>query len=397
MAITEYYAPTHIYFGKDAEDKTAEILKKLNARKVLIHFGGGSVKRNGLLDKIEKEMLNNKIDFVELGGVVPNPRVSLVRKGIEIGKREKVDFVLAVGGGSVIDSAKAICYGLYDKENGDVWDFYAGKRKPEGSFGLGVVLTLSATGSEMSDSSVITNDEYGLKRGINTNFCRPKFAIMNPELTYSVSPYQTSCGTTDIMMHTLERFFHSGCTLELTDKLSIALIKEVMECGKKALEEPDDYDARANIMWAGSLSHNGLMNVGNDSRGDWACHQLEHELSGKWDVAHGAGLAAIWASWAEYVYKTNPERFALLGEGLFDLERDADIEKEALLTISKMESYFKSIGMPTSLSELSIKASEKDIDELAEKCTFFGKRKIGSFQPLGKEDMIAIYKKANER
>ena len=342
-------------------------------------------------------MLNNKIDFVELGGVVPNPRVSLVRKGIEIGKREKVDFVLAVGGGSVIDSAKAICYGLYDKENGDVWDFYAGKRKPEGSFGLGVVLTLSATGSEMSDSSVITNDEYGLKRGINTNFCRPKFAIMNPELTYSVSPYQTSCGTTDIMMHTLERFFHSGCTLELTDKLSIALIKEVMECGKKALEEPDDYDARANIMWAGSLSHNGLMNVGNDSRGDWACHQLEHELSGKWDVAHGAGLAAIWASWAEYVYKTNPERFALLGEGLFDLERDADIEKEALLTISKMEAYFKSIGMPTSLSELSIKASEKDIDELAEKCTFFGKRKIGSFQPLGKEDMIAIYKKANER
>lgn len=394
MAISEYYTPTHIYFGKEAESKTGEIISALGYKKVLIHYGHGSVKKNGLLDKVERDLESYDIGYVELGGVVPNPRIALAREGIRIAREENVDLVLAVGGGSVIDSAKAICYGLYDKEKGDVWEFYNGERKPEGSFPLGVILTLSATGSEMSDSSVLTNDDGGLKRGINTNYCRPVFAIMNPELTYSVSRYQTCCGTTDIIMHTLERFFHSGYTLELADKLSIALIKEVMESGRKVLDNPYDYDARANIMWAGSLSHNGLMNAGNDNKGDWGCHQLEHELSGMWDVAHGAGLSAIWASWARYVYKTNPMRFALLGEGLFELQRDSNIEKEALLAISKMEEFFKSIDMPTSLSELGINASDDDIDTLAEKCTFFGKRKVGGFRPLGKEDMVTIYKMA---
>lgn len=397
MAITEYFTPTHIYFGKGAETKVGEILKKEDSKMVLIHFGGGSVKKSGLLDIVEKNLTDNGIEFIEVGGVVPNPRVSLVREAIKIGREKNVDYVLSVGGGSVIDSAKAICYGLFDKEQGEVWDFYEGKRTPQGALPLGVILTLSATGSEMSDSSVITNDDGGIKRGINTNFCRPKFALMNPELTYTVSKYQTSCGTTDIMMHTLERFFHKGATLELTDKLSIALLREVMKSGKIALSNPTNYEARANIMWAGSLSHNGLMNVGNEFRGDWACHQLEHELSGKWDVAHGAGLSAIWASWAEHVYKVDPERFAILGEGLFDLERDSDLEKEALLTIKKMEEYFKSIDMPISIPELGIDATAEDIEEIAEKCTFFGKRTIGNFKVLNKEDMIAIYKKANER
>lgn len=397
MAISEYFTPTHVYFGQKAEEKTGEILESFGAKKVLIHFGHGSVKKNGLLDKVENDLKAHNIEYVELGGVVPNPRISLIREGVELGRKENVDWVLAVGGGSVIDSAKAICYGLYDKEKGDVWDFYERKRTPEGSFPLGVILTLSATGSEMSDSAVITNEANGLKRGINTNYCKPKFAILNPELTYSVSKYQTSCGTTDIMMHTLERFFHKGYSLELTDRLSLALLKEVMESGIKALSDPNDYNARANLMWAGSLSHNGLMNLGSDVRGDWACHQLEHELSGKWDVAHGAGLAAVWASWAEYVYKSNPERFALLGEALFDLERDKDLEKEALCTISKMEEFFKSIDMPISLSELGINATDEDIEELAEKCTFFRTRTIGNFQTLGKEDIIAIYKKARER
>lgn len=397
MAITEYYTPTHVYFGKNAEDKLGEVLSSLGARKVLVHFGGGSVRRSGLLDKVENSLKESNIEFVELGGVVPNPRVSLVRKGIELGRKEGVDFVLSVGGGSVVDSAKAICYGLYDNSGDDIWTFYDGKKKPEGAFPLGVILTLSATGSEMSDSSVITNDDGGIKRGINSNYCKPRFALLNPELTYTVSKYQTSCGTVDIMMHTLERFFHSGYTLSLSDRLSLALLKEVMESGKVALENPESYDARANLMWAGSLSHNGLMNMGNDTRGDWSCHQLEHELSGKWDVAHGAGLSALWASWARYVYKTDPERFAILGEALFDLKREEDLEKEALDTISKMEELFTTLDMPISFSQLGIDASDEDIEEIAEKCTFFGTRRIGSFQSLGKEDMIAIYKMANER
>lgn len=395
--ITEYYTPTHVYFGQGAEEKSGDVLKELGAKKVLIHFGSGSVKKTGLLEKVEKDLDEHSINYVELGGVVPNPRVSLVREGIKLGKKEGVDWILSVGGGSVIDSAKAIAYGLFDNSGCDIWDFYDGTRKPQGALPVAVILTLSATGSEMSDSSVITNDDGGIKRGINSNYSRPKLAFLNPELTYTVSEYQTSCGTTDIMMHTLERYFHAGDTLDLTNKLSFALLKQVMDSGRKALDNPKDYSARANIMWAGALSHNGLMQMGNAVRGDWACHQLEHELSGKWDVAHGAGLASLWASWAEYVYKENPERFVLLGEALFDLKRSGNSEKDALKTISLMENFFRSIKMPTSLSELGIKASDDDIEELAEKCTFFGKRTIGSFKPLKKEDMIAIYKKANER
>ncbi len=392
--ITEYYTPTHVYIGEKAETLAGKIFSEMKTKKVLIHYGSGSAVKSGLLDRVKKDLDEHKILHIELGGVVPNPRVSLVREGIRLSRENNIDAILSIGGGSVIDSSKAIAYGLYDKEMGEVWDFYEGKRVPEGAVPHGVILTLSATGSEMSDSSVITNEDGWLKRGVNTNFGRPTFALLNPELTYTVSPYQTSCGTVDIMMHTLERFFHKGDSLEVTDRIAIALLKTVMDAGVKALKKPNSYEARANLMWAGALSHNGLMNVGYEVRGDWASHQLEHELSGKYDVAHGAGLSALWPAWARYVVKENPRRFALLGEGLFNIQPGADTMKEALETIDKMEAFFKSIDMPTNLRELGINPSEDDIKELAEKASFYNKRKLGSFKVLSTLDMENIYKEA---
>ena len=387
--MTEYYTPTEVILGKDAVSKCEEMLRKSGARKVLIHYGSERVIKNGLMEQITKQLDSAGIGYMLLGGAQPNPRLSLVRKGIEIGKEENVDFLLAVGGGSAIDSAKAIAYGIYD--NGDVWDFYTGERAPSGALPVGVVLTLAATGSEMSNSSVITNEEGGLKRGCNSDFGRPRFALLDPTLTYSVPPYQTSCGTADIMMHTLERFFHSGASLDLTDSLAIALLRIVIANGQKALQNPEDYDARANLMWASSLSHNGLMQVGNEQRGDWACHQMEHELSGMYDVAHGAGLTAIWGSWARHVYMENSERFAKLGEGVFGLKKTADPDRDAMQTIKAMEECFSSLHMPINLKELGLDPSDEEIEELAEKATFFGKRTLGAFQILDKEDIQAIY------
>jgi alcohol dehydrogenase YqhD (iron-dependent ADH family) len=379
-----YYAPTNVHFGAGAEDKVAEVLKAEGATKVLIHFGGGSVKRSGLLDKVEKLLSEGGIEYVELGGVVPNPRVSLVRKGIELVKNEGVDFILAVGGGSVLDSAKAIGYGVYG--GGDVWDFYCGKRKVEGTLPVGVILTLAATGSEMSDSSVITNDETDpiYKRGVNTDFGRVKFALLDPELTYTVSKYQTACGATDIMMHTLERYFHQGYALDFTDQMSFTLLREVMKNAPVALEHPDDYDARANIMWCGTLSHNGLMATGNANKGDWACHQIEHELSAEYDVAHGAGLAAIWGSWARYVLSVDPERFVKLGEGVFG-------ESDPVKTIEKFEEFFRSIGMPTDIKGLGLDFDEAACRTAALGVTFQNARKIGNFKVLDTEDIFNIY------
>ena len=379
-----YYAPTNVHFGAGAEDKVAEVLKAEGATKVLVHFGGGSVKRSGLLDKVEKLLSEGGIEYVELGGVVPNPRVSLVRKGIELVKSEGVDFILAVGGGSVLDSAKAIGYGVYG--GGDVWDFYCGNRKVEGTLPVGVILTLAATGSEMSDSSVITNDETDpiYKRGVNTDFGRVKFALLDPELTYTVSKYQTACGATDIMMHTLERYFHQGYALDFTDQMSFTLLKEVMKNAPVALEHPDDYDARANIMWCGTLSHNGLMATGNANKGDWACHQIEHELSAEYDVAHGAGLAAIWGSWARYVLSVDPERFVKLGEGVFG-------ESDPVKTIEKFEEFFRSIGMPTDIKGLGLDFDEAACRTAALGVTFQNARKIGNFKVLDTEDIFNIY------
>ena len=392
---TTLYTPTRVTLGKGAEDSLGDELKRNGAKKVLVHYGSERIVRDGLMKRLTDQMDREGIEYVLLGGVQPNPRLSLVRKGIELSRKEGVDFIVAAGGGSAIDSAKAIAYGLYDKD-GDVWDFYTGERKPQGAYPVGVVLTLSATGSEMSDSSVITNEEGDLKRGVNSDYARPRFALLDPELTYTVPPYQTSCGTADMMMHTIERFFHSGPTLELTDSLAIALLRTVAENGIKALKNPKDYEARKNLMWASSLSHNGLMQEGNAQRGDWACHQMEHELSGLFDVAHGAGLTAIWGTWARYVCLEDPERFAKLGEGVFGTKRTGSLERDAEAAIKAFEEYFRTIHMPTSIRDLGVRPTEKQIDEMAEKAVYWGKRTLGAFKVLGKEDIARIYTEASK-
>ena len=393
MAYTEYYTPTHIYFGKDTELLAGKVLKENNAHKVLLHYGSGSAEKSGLLGKVRASLAENGIQFVELGGVKPNPRLSLARVGIELCRKEGVDFILSVGGGSALDSAKCISYGV--PYAGDVWDFYNGKL-PEAHLPVGAILTLSATGSEMSNSSVITNDEVqpNDKFGSNTNMGRPVFALLNPELTYSVSPFQTGSGSTDIIMHTLERFFHSGADLDLTDNVASALIKTVIKYTPVAMENPCDYEARANLMWAGSISHNGLTNMGFESGGDWASHRLEHELSAIYDVAHGAGLAALWGSWARYVKSTDPSRFAKLGKLVFNIE-DSSADKAADLTISAFEHAFRSFGMPISIPDLlGRRISIEDCRMLAEKASLKGKKTLGNFRILHTEDMFEIYKAA---
>ena len=390
--MTEYYTPTRVFFGKGAETKLGETLNRDGYKKALLHYGGKSAIESGILERVEKDLLSNDIDYIKVGGVVPNPRVTLVRKAIEEAQKHGSEIIIALGGGSVIDSAKAIAYGLFNTE-GDIWDYYLGERKVKGAFPLAAILTLSATGSEMSASSVISNDEGpGYKRGLNSEWGRPKYAFLNPELTYSVSPYQTASGSADIMMHTLERFFHSGEGLTLTDDLSVSLLKSVMAYTPIALSDPKNYEARANLMWAGSLSHNGLMNMGSDSRGDWACHQMEHELSAKYDCPHGAGLTAIWGSWARYVFPSIKERLVILGEKLFSLEGESDVVAEK--TIDEMEKFFSSISMPVTIKELGIELSEEDIESLSFGATFHGKRTLGDSFRLGEKEISDIYRMA---
>ncbi len=391
MNTTNYYAPTRITLGEGAEDNISLELMKEGAKKVLIHYGSSRIERNGLLEKIVRNLSDNAIEYTLLPGVVPNPRLSLVRKGIVKAREEGVDFILAVGGGSVIDSAKAIAYGL--KYDGDVWDFYSGKAKPASSFPVGCILTMAAAGSEMSDSSVITNDEDGfLKRGTNSDKGRLKFALMNPVLTYTLPPYQTSCSIVDIQMHTMERYFVRDYSLPLTDSLALSLIRSVRENGLKALENGSDYDARASLMWASSLSHNGLMAVGASWRGDWACHQLEHELSGKYDIAHGAGLAAVWPAWARYTMHSNPERYARLGYSLYSITPSKSPERDAGKMIEAHEEFYKAIKMPTRLSEAGIFPTDDEIEELSDKCSFHSTRTIGNMMKLSKVDIAEIYR-----
>ncbi|MDY4068878.1 MAG: iron-containing alcohol dehydrogenase, partial [Lachnospiraceae bacterium] len=301
-----YYTPTRVVFGKGTENQVGELVKAQGATKVLIHYGGQSARKSGLLGRVETSLTEAGITYVTLGGVVPNPRLSLVYEGIALCKKENVDFILAVGGGSVIDSSKAIGYGTPD--DGDVWDFYSKKRKPASCLPIGVVLTIAAAGSEMSDSSVITKEEGWLKRSCKSDLGRPRFAVMDPELTMSLPPYQTASGCVDIMMHTMERYFTQGGNMELTDGIAEALLRTVMHNAEILKKEPNNYEARAEVMWAGSLSHNGLTGCGNDG-GDFASHGLEHEMGGMFDVTHGAGLAAVWGSWARYVYKECLPRF----------------------------------------------------------------------------------------
>lgn len=387
MGLTICYTPTKVVFGKGAEAEVGRELRNHGAHHVLIHYGSERIRKTGLLEKTEKLLDAEGITYTELGGVQPNPRVSLVRKGVEICKKENVDFILAIGGGSVIDSCKAIAYGT--PYSGDVWDFYSRKAVPAASTPVGCILTMAAAGSEMSDSSVITNEDGGLKRGCNSDLCRLKFALENPEFTTTLPAYQTACAIVDIQMHTMERYFTGGDTLELTDSFALSLIRTVRNEGLKALKEPDSYDARANLMWASSVSHNGLLAMGNNTKGDWATHQIEHELSGMFDVAHGAGLACIWPAWAKYVNKVAPERFIRLGKEVFDGKISTPEE-----TIAAFEAFYKELGMPVRVSEMGITLTEEQIDELAEKASFFGERTLGTLKVLKKEDMKEIYRLA---
>lgn len=390
MRSFEYFAPTKVIFGKDSHLQIGDILKKENCHKVLIHYGGKSAVASGLIDEVSGCLTDAGIDFVTLGGVVPNPRLSKVREGIELCKKENVDFILAVGGGSVIDSAKAIGYGVANPWT-DVWNFYLKTEVPTACLPIGVIPTIAASGSEMSNSSVITNEDGWLKRGAaKCDLCRPKFALMNPKLTYSLPQYQTESGCVDILMHTMERYFVNIETMEITDSISESLMQTVIYNARILMREPDNYTARAEIMWAGSLSHNGLTGCGTGG-GDWACHQLEHELGGLYDVTHGAGLAAIWGSWARYVYDVNPERFAQFATNVFDIPCGLDFKKTALAGIEAMEDFFRSIKMPVSLHELGLDLDDQQIHELAFKCSYEDTRTIGVFKQLNMKDMEKIY------
>lgn len=387
----QYYAPTKVVFGKGTEDQTGQLVAEQGCRKVLVHYGSGSVVRSGLLERIGRSLDEAGIAYVSLGGVVPNPRLSLVYEGIELCKKEKVDLILAVGGGSVIDSAKAIGYGVAN--GGDVWDFYEKKRKAEGCLPIGVVLTIAAAGSEMSDSSVIANEDGWLKRGYSSNYARAKFAVMDPDITMTLPKYQTASGCVDIMMHTMERYFNRSDNMEMTDGISEHLIRTVMKNAKILMRKPDDYNARAEVMWAASLSHNGLTGCGTDG-GDWASHQLEHELGGMFDVAHGAGIAAVWGSWARYVIDARAERFAQFAVNVMGVTPEGTDMETGMKGIEAMEEFFRALDMPVSIRDMGIELREEQMRELAEKCSHFGKRTIGCIRKLDKEDMYRIYKNA---
>lgn len=390
----QYYTPTKIIFGRGAEEQTGQLAAEQGCKKVLVHYGGGSVVRSGLLERIYRSLDAVGISYVSLGGVVPNPRLSLVYEGIRLARKEQVDFILAVGGGSVIDSAKAIGYGVANE--GDVWDFYEKRRTAKACLPIGVVLTIAAAGSEMSDSSVITKEEGWLKRGYSSNYARARFAVMNPELTMTLPKYQTASGCVDIMMHTMERYFNHSENMEMTDGISEHLLRTVMKNAKILMNEPDNYQARAEVMWAGSLSHNGLTGCGTGG-GDWASHQLEHELGGMFDVAHGAGLAAVWGSWARYVMDAAPERFAKFAVNVMGVEPEAEKLKTAQKGIEAMEDFYRALDMPVCVGDMGIELTEEQMRELAEKCSHFGKRTIGCIKKLDQEDMYQIYKEARGR
>ena len=385
----KFYAPTEVAFGRQAEEQVAPLVKKYGGTKVLVHYGGQSAIRSGLLDKICGLLDEGGIPYVKLGGVVPNPRLSLAKKGIELCRSEGVDFILAVGGGSVIDSAKCIAYGLCME--GDVWDIYLGKVKPTAMMPVASVLTIPAAGSEMSWSSVITNEDGDVKLGYSDDISRPKFAIMNPERTFTLPPYQTAAGVTDMMMHTMERYFTKDDDMDITTDLAEALLRSMKNAVFAVLKNPEDYRYRAQIMWGGSLMHNGLTGCGISD--DWATHQLEHELSGMFDVTHGAGLAAVWPSWARYVMRENLSRFVRFAVNVMDVPNDfTDPEATALKGIEAMERFYHDIGMPINIRELiGREITDDEIREMVRKCSRNYKSTCGHLKVLHAEDMEAIY------
>jgi alcohol dehydrogenase YqhD (iron-dependent ADH family) len=382
----QFLSSTRIIFGKGTEEKVGDEAKKYG-RKVLLHYGGGSIRRSGLYDRIVRFLQEAGLEFVELSGVKPNPRLRLVQEGIELCREHKIDLILAVGGGSVIDSAKAIAVGV--PYHGDVWDFFTKAAKPQEKLPLGVVLTIPASGSESSNSCVITNEEGFLKWGMNYDINRPTFAIMNPELCYTLPPYQRAVGAVDIMAHIMERYFTDEPHVELTDRLCEAGLKTVINNIPLVLADPHNYDAWAELMLTGSLAHNGQFGVGRVE--DWASHRIEHELSAIYDVAHGAGLATIFPAWAEYVYKKHLNPFLKFAVRVWNVDQDfASPERTALEGIKRMKAFFSSIGMPVTLAELKIPANR--LEEMAEKATSRGP--LGNLEKLYKEDVLAILKLA---
>ena len=416
----DFFTPTKILFGAGRESEVGKQVAAFGGHKVMIIYGkkGGHIETSGLLDRVHKSLSDAGLSYVDLNGVVPNPRLSLVKEGIRIGRAEGVDFLLPIGGGSVIDTAKGIGYGIAN--DFEMEDLLYGRVKTDKNLPIGVVLTIAAAGSEMSSSMVLTIEDGMMKRSYGHDCSRPKFAIMNPELTYSLPAYQTASGAADIMMHTMERYFTPTDTdTSLTDRIAEGLMVSVRDAAQIAVKEPENYEARATLMWAGSLSHNGLTGAGRIS--DFATHKIEHELGGMFDVAHGAGLAAVWGSWARYVYKTNPGRFAQFGKKVFginissstNITPNSDAPEQpikpspiitdpeltstdtaALAAITAWETWCHSISMPTTLTELGIHPTDTQIEEMAEKCVFGRNGHVGFFQPLTKEDIAAILKMA---
>jgi len=385
-----FHNPTHIIFGKGAEDKVGTEVKRYTS-KVLLHYGTGSIIKSGVYQKIIDSLSESGISYIELPGAMPNPRLSLVREGVDICKKENIGFILAVGGGSAIDSAKAIAVGAC--YNGDVWDFFDQKAQPDKALGVGVVLTIPAAGSEMSNSMVITNENGWHKRGSTTEIIRPVFAIMNPELTYTLSDYQTVCGIADILAHVLERYFTNSTNVDFTDRLCEATMRAVIHNAPLVLKDPSDYNARAEIMWAGTIAHNDFLSTGRI--GDWASHQIEHELSGIYDVPHGAGLAVVFPAWMKYVYQHDVRRFAQFAARVFGVDYSfVSPEITALEGIDRLKQFFSILGLPVSLKELEI--PDDRLEEMAQKCKKVNKQEgtIGNFVKLNQQDILNILKSA---
>ena len=387
-----FYSPTEIVFGRGAHTETAAYVQKYHGTKVLVVYGSERVVKSGLMESIVAPMRAAGIACHLLGGVVPNPHIGKVYEGIEIGKREGVDFLLAVGGGSAIDTAKAIAYGLAEPEY-DVWELFARKRKARACLPVASVLTIAAAGSESSNSCVITNEKTALKRSYNDNISRPRFAVMNPELTLTLPDYQTESGCADIMMHTMERYFTSKGNMELTDAIAEALLRTVIKNAQILHKDPGNYDARAEIMWAGSLAHNDLTGCGNGG-GDFVTHELEHEMGGMFDVTHGAGLAAVWPSWARYVCASILARFVRYAVNVMGVEPGATDAETAEKGIRAMEDFYRSIGMPTNMRELGIAPTDAQLRAMAASCAQACGGSKGSARVLIEEDMYNIYKMA---
>lgn len=380
-----YNTPTTVYFGKDKEKEVGKIIKDLGYKKIMMQYGKGSIKKSGLYDTVINSLNENGISVVEFGGVEPNPKLSFVYDAVKVAKETGVEMLLAVGGGSVIDSCKYTALGAVTDK--DVWDIAMGKEKPVSALPVGCILTHSAAGSEMSSSAVITNMDNNMKKGLSSELNRCKFAIMNPELTYTVSDYQTFCGVVDIMSHTLERYFTVCEDTPLTDGISESLLRSVIDAGKKLMENSKDYNARATLMWASSLSHNGLTACGRETV--LAVHQLEHALSGEFDfVTHGAGLAVLFPAWARYIYKYNIPRFAGFARKVWGVVEEDD-EKAAVMGIESMTEYFRFLKMPLKLSDFGI--TKDKVDRLSDLCTFGKTRKVKSYIPLGFEEIKQIF------